>query len=152
MIIPTCHDFEDRLIKLLWRSRPPVSSPEGAGSPSNSVSGHSSHPNPFQTPTPSRYSTVFGIFPPTPNTALTDIPSTPRYPDPETGALVTEKNKRTWYGKRYTVSVDPDAPTPRPTVLYACVYNGLAAALSLCKPFSPIDRRTVSDLGCRFYL
>jgi hypothetical protein len=130
-IIPTCHDFEDRLIKLLWRSRPPVVPPEGAGSASNSISGHSSQPNnPFQTPTLSRYSSVFGVFPPTPSPGPMDTRSN----DLENGILaVKKKNKRTWYGKKYTVDVDPDAPIPRPTVLYACVYNGLGAGLSLCQ-------------------
>ena len=129
-IIPTCHDFEDRLIKLLWRSRPPVPT-EGAGSASNSVSGHSTQPNnPFQTPTLSRYSSVFGIFPPTPSPGAPDTSPAPRSSDLENGPMnVKKKTKRTWYGKRYTVDVDPDAPVPRPTVLYACVYNGLAAGL-----------------------
>lgn len=49
-IIPTCRDFEDRLIKLLWRSRPPpLSSSSTFGAPrsyptsvNGSVSGHGS--------------------------------------------------------------------------------------------------------------
>ncbi|EIW55944.1 uncharacterized protein TRAVEDRAFT_171869 [Trametes versicolor FP-101664 SS1] len=47
-IIPTCHDFEERLIKLLWRSRPgafpgshPTSTNSHPASVSGSVSGHS---------------------------------------------------------------------------------------------------------------
>lgn len=146
-IIPTCHDFEDRLIKLLWRSRPPVVSPEGAGSASNSISGHSAQPNnPFQTPTTSRYSSVFGIFPPTPSPGFTDTFLTPPPGDLENGALVVKKKtKRTWYGKKYTVDVDPEAPVPRPTVLYACVYNGLAAGLSLCEWPLLVSLRDVSD-------
>lgn len=141
-IIPTCHDFEDRLMKLLWRTRPPVPPNEGPGTASNSVSGHSAQPaNPFQTPTTSRYSSVFGFFPPTPGPGLTDAVTAPRSSDPEKGFSETRtKAKRTWYGKRYTVEVDPNAPTPRPTVLYACVYNGLAAGLSLCKRSSPTNR------------
>lgn len=135
-IIPTCHDFEDRLIKLLWRTRPPVTAAEGAGTASNSLSGHSTQPvNPFRTPSPSRYSSVFGFFPPSPGPGLTDTVTTPRLDDPEKGGFVPKtKTKRTWYGKKYTVDVDPNAPIPRPTVLYACVYNGLAAGLSLCEP------------------
>jgi hypothetical protein len=140
-IIPTCHDFEDRLIKLLWRTRPPVPPTEVLGTPSNSLSGHSAQAtNPFQTPTASRYNSVFGFFPATPGPGLTDTVTTPRSGDPEKAFLETEtKTKRTWYGKRYTVDVgvDPNAPIPRPTVLYACVYNGLAAGLSLCKYPSP---------------
>lgn len=43
-IIPTCHDFEERLIKLLWRSRPgafPGSHPTSSTSHPASVSGES---------------------------------------------------------------------------------------------------------------
>lgn len=48
-IIPTCRDFEERLIKLLWRSRPsasgfgshPTSMHSHPGSVAGSVSGHS---------------------------------------------------------------------------------------------------------------
>lgn len=134
-IIPTCHDFEDRLIKLLWRTRPPPPVVEGTGSPSNSASGHSAQPNnPFQTPVTSRHNSVFGFFPPTPGPGLTDTVTTPRFGDPEKGFLeIKTKTKTTWYGKKYTVQVDPNTPAPRPTVLYACVYNGLAAGLSLCE-------------------
>ena len=143
-IIPTCRDFEDRLIKLLWRSRPRAVSPEGAGTPSNSASGHSSQPeNPFQTPTTSHYSSIFGIPFPTPNSGLRGTLPTPLSTDSEKGVLV--KTKWTWYGRRYTVDIDPDAPIPRPTVLYACVYNGLAAGFSLCKRFLPISRRGASN-------
>lgn len=53
----------------------------------------------------------------------------------EKGAVKT-KTKRTWYGKKRTVVV-PDledgVPEPRPIMLYAPVYNGLAFALSICK-------------------
>lgn len=151
-IIPTCHDFEDRLIKLLWRTRPPIPTTEGAATASNSVSGHSAQPvNPFQTPTLSRYSSAFGFFPPTPGPGLTDSVTTPRSDDLEKGALVPKtKTKRTWYGKRYTVDVDPNAPISRPTVLYACVYNGAAAGLSLCKPSLLVGPRNPSNLNLQF--
>lgn len=151
-IIPTCHDFEDRLIKLLWRTRPPAAATEGVGTASNSISGHSAQPvNPFRTPTPSRYSSTFGFFPPTPGPGLTDTVATPCSDDPEKGApVVKTKAKRTWYGKKYTVDVDPSAPIPRPTVLYACVYNGLAAGLSLCKSSLLASARIGSDFNLQF--
>jgi len=127
-IIPTCQDFEERLFKLLWRSI----GAEGTYSASNSASGHSSQPkDPFQTPTT--------------NPGFTDVlPS--RSSDPEKGALVAEtKTKRTWYGRKYTVNINPNAPISRPAVLYACVYNGLAAGLSLCKRSLPISWRKLSN-------
>lgn len=71
--------MEDRAIKILWRFHPPVPGPEGVGSASNSISGHSTQfNNPFQTPTLSRYSSVFSIFPPTPSPGVTDTTPTPR--------------------------------------------------------------------------
>lgn len=39
-IIPTCRDFEERLIKLLWRSRPnATNAPTSASSHPGSISG-----------------------------------------------------------------------------------------------------------------
>ena len=37
-IIPTCHDIEERLIKLLWRSRPTASASHAPSSSSHPVS------------------------------------------------------------------------------------------------------------------
>ena len=42
--------------------------------------------------------------------------------------------KRTWYGRKYTVTVYPtsdDGPEERPIMLYAPIYNGLAVGLSV---------------------
>ena len=51
---------------------------------------------------------------------------------------VKTKTKRTWYGKKKTVVV-PDleegVPEPRPIMLYAPVYNGLAFGMSICGYF-----------------
>lgn len=56
--------------------------------------------------------------------------------------------RRTWYGRKITIVVDDNLegiPEPRPTMLYAPVYNGLAAGLSLCEymlfGLSPVRRR-----------
>ena len=51
---------------------------------------------------------------------------------PSTG--VRTKVKRTWYGRKTTVIIEepPDGqPSPRPIMLYAPIYNGLAFGLSL---------------------
>ncbi|KAG7092057.1 hypothetical protein E1B28_008438 [Marasmius oreades] len=114
-IIPTCQDFEERMIKFLWRSRPVDSNVSALSSSSpNSVAGHESHPDSLlarplhleQEPAPIS-SSESSIPPP-----------------------VTVK-KRTWYGKTKTVTVpSKDFVHPRPTLLYAPLYNGLAAGLS----------------------
>ncbi|KAJ7222442.1 glycosyl transferase family group 2-domain-containing protein [Mycena pura] len=117
-IIPTCQDFEDRLIKLLWRSRPTGLGPASApGSAAGSVLSHSSLP-PRSDPEKPRHS-----FSPYGNSA---------------GEKVTKTHvKRNWYGKRIgltTTTVDPDVEAGlrdrREAKLYAPVYNGLAAGLA----------------------
>ena len=62
--------------------------------------------------------------------------------DMEKGDEVSEKDAvktkttRNWFGKKKTVVV-PDLedgmPEPRPVMLYAPIYNGLAFGLSICK-------------------
>ena len=55
--------------------------------------------------------------------------------DIEEKDLPKTKTKRTWYGKKKTVVV-PDLedgmPEPRPMMLYAPIYNGLAFGMSVC--------------------
>lgn len=66
--------------------------------------------------------------------------------DLEKGAAMEEnvvrtKTIRTWYGKKKTIviegpdmsAVDSALPQKRPAMLYAPIYNGLAAGLSVCK-------------------
>jgi hypothetical protein len=128
-IIPTCHDFEERLIKLLWRSRPTVggtmSGSSHQGSTAGSLSGHShaGSPNAQQ---PSRASAMLGA------TALGSM-SQASLGDPEklTGSTKQTKTVRTWYGRKRTVEVDPDATESRPARYFAPFYNGVAAGLSL---------------------
>ncbi|SJL15580.1 uncharacterized protein ARMOST_19081 [Armillaria ostoyae] len=103
-IVPTCKDFEDRLIKLLWRSRSGAPSyTTGSIFPrigSFSVTGHGS-----VTPSLSNHSLV------------------------EPSPVLKSKVKRNWYGKKVGMSA-PKAEV-RDAKLYAPFYNGLAAALAL---------------------
>lgn len=53
------------------------------------------------------------------------------------------KMKRTWYGKKVYVRDEDDeddvergAPEKRPAMLYAPVYNGIAAAMAFCESFA----------------
>ncbi|TFK47355.1 hypothetical protein OE88DRAFT_1636588 [Heliocybe sulcata] len=129
-IIPICRDFEDRLIKLLWRSRPnghlAASSSSHPGSISGSVSGHSTtnfSPNAMPPP---RFSTIGSKL------GLGIAGSSTSLADPEKGVstaeLPTTQVKRTWYGRKRVVQVDPNQ---RPVRILAPIYNGLAAGLSL---------------------
>ncbi|KAJ6551523.1 glycosyl transferase family group 2-domain-containing protein [Mycena capillaripes] len=120
-IIPTCQDFEDRLIKLLWRSRPTGPTTSNPGSLAGSVLSHSSLP-----PRPSaggHYDSEKPI------NGVTD----------ESGEKLRTKTRirRNWYGKKVgvtTTTVGPDLEAGlrdrREAKLYAPVYNGLAAGLS----------------------
>jgi hypothetical protein len=123
-IIPTCHDFEDRLIKLLWRSRPKGGSlMSAANSVNGSVSGHSSR----NLATPSRFRGAFIDE----DLEKLDMENAPK---PALGPVY----KRTWYGKKYLVQpdnrdedIETAGPEKRPAKLYAPFYNGLAAGLSM---------------------
>lgn len=114
-IIPTCHDFEDRLIKLLWRSRPtgPSSNP---GSLAGSVLSHSSLPARPYDP---------------------EKPMIKNSSEEGSDKLTKTHVRRNWYGKKVgvtTTTVSPDVEAGlrdnRAAKLYAPVYNGLAAGVS----------------------
>lgn len=57
------------------------------------------------------------------------------------------KVKRNWWGKKRIVVVDDGldeeygngVPEKRPAMLYAPIYNGLAAGLSICEYFFGLD-------------
>ncbi|KAI0288324.1 glycosyl transferase family group 2-domain-containing protein [Russula brevipes] len=142
-IIPTCNDFEERLIKLLWRARPgfgTTPSPSHPASCADSVSAHSligvtargSAP-------PSEQRVPVGRITPAVDAiqdvekALAQAASEPR---------VVRTLKRRWYGKRVIVeekrfsSAQDEAeleygPEKRQVMLYAPLYNGIAAGLSI---------------------
>jgi hypothetical protein len=137
-IVPTCNDFEDRLIKLLWRSRP-------SAAPSSTLASHSTTTPSVRSATPS-----VEVSTSTPERPLHRAPSpiapqgnTPKEKSPS--PLHTHTTvKRNWYGKKITVVTSEKADLEamnqdqiiqdrdkRPIQLYAPVYNGLAAGLSL---------------------
>ncbi|KAI5996067.1 glycosyl transferase family group 2-domain-containing protein [Pisolithus marmoratus] len=109
-IVPIARDFEDRLIRLLWRNRAPVLSPVQTSSVPDSVSGHS-------------HAGLQLSEKPTPSSLPTAQPQEQKY-------------KRTWYGRKIPISDLDDAEkavkrTPRSTMLFAPVYNGLATGLAI---------------------
>ncbi|KAJ6466992.1 glycosyl transferase family group 2-domain-containing protein [Mycena sanguinolenta] len=125
-IIPTCHDFEDRLIKLLWRSRPTGPSSftglSAPGSMAASVTSHSSLPaRPYDPEKPLNQQ------------ALSSSAASSEKLGPRTKIKV----RRNWYGKKIgttTTTISPDVEAglrdTRAAQLYAPLYNGLAAGLS----------------------
>ncbi|THH01974.1 hypothetical protein EW026_g833 [Hermanssonia centrifuga] len=149
-IIPTCHDFEERLIKLLWRSRPnaagaATSSSSHPTSLAGSQSGHGSLTNLNARLSQSQYAGPGSRY-----SNTLQPPGTPRgvhgmsmedlHGDLEKADdMVDEKSlktktKRTWYGRKKTVVVadlEEGMPEPRPAMFYAPFYNGFAFGLSL---------------------
>ncbi|KAJ7366666.1 glycosyl transferase family group 2-domain-containing protein [Mycena albidolilacea] len=127
-IIPTCQDFEDRLIKLLWRSRPTGPASSNPGSLAGSVFSHSSLPT-----RPS------GPYDPEKPMPVNSSPNARLNPSDENDEKLRTKTKvrRNWYGRKVgvtTTSIAPDVESGlrdrREAKLYAPIYNGLAAGLS----------------------
>ncbi|KAL1694017.1 glycosyl transferase family group 2-domain-containing protein [Schizophyllum commune] len=122
-IIPTCNDFEERLIKLLWRSRPNGSS---LLSPSigGSVGGHGSLRD------SSSYSHA--------NLQANELGASGSSNEQSEKGKPTGKVKvkRNWYGKKVgvketTVADAESLASRRPAKLWAPLYNGIAAGLSM---------------------
>ncbi|RPD65196.1 hypothetical protein L226DRAFT_456355 [Lentinus tigrinus ALCF2SS1-7] len=136
-IIPTCQDFEERLIKLLWRSRPggafpgshPTSSTSHPASVAGSVSGHSLQAiNARLESTGLRRNSIAGALG-TPNVPGTpNAPGTPRgifvgsggvlgmsaeelalEKEPPAGKGPVTTTKRTWWGGKKTVTVSEES-------------------------------------------
>ena len=109
-IIPIARDFEDRLIRLLWRNRPPHTHTSSMGSTPSapaSISGHS----------------------------YVGTPPQEKHVEPASPSPTPPRLRRTWYGRKVPMSPSEcekadQEPPRRPTVLYAPVYNGLAAGLA----------------------
>ncbi|CCM00464.1 uncharacterized protein FIBRA_02497 [Fibroporia radiculosa] len=145
-IIPTSKEFEERLIKLLWRSRPSAGASHANSSSSHpnsihgSISGHS-----MMSRTSGRRLGVPGT-PGPPGTprgmgrmSMELMPSdVEKSLNPENNGVKT-KTVRTWYGRKKTIiiqdemgaALDELGPSKRPTLLYAPIYNGLAAGMAI---------------------
>ena len=159
-IIPLCQDFEERLIKLLWRARPMMHTPSNssgsaAGSYDHGVDGVKRSPggsisdsaelvqhsgsgsNVSGEAAGGEREIAFGG----------DVPTEKVGSD--SSALSRGKGRgyrRTWYGKKVLLQSDEAdekgggvlddveelGEGKRPVMLYAPLYNGLAAGIALC--------------------
>lgn len=143
-IIPTCNDFEERLIKLLWRARPGFgATPSASSHPASyadSASAHSLIPVTARgSATPSERRVPLGRNTPGADAIKEDVEKALSQASNE--PRVVRTFKRRWYGKRVVkedrFSNAEDAielefaSEKRPTMLYSPLYNGIAAALSL---------------------
>lgn len=119
-IIPTCRDFEDKLIKLVWKQRSAFTSLHSSTVASSAL------------------------------TSASDVNLTEKASEvvneKEVEAIIQRKKEssqpkksRSWCGLGYWVSGKSDVekaadgPSARPTRLLAPIYGGIAAGLSVCK-------------------
>ena len=129
-IIPTCRDFEDKLIKLVWNRR---STAVSLASPPGSVSDHS----------PSNGSSDAHLTEKANPGAHAHV-ETKEVPDAAAVAAARAQKpvKKRFWGFSYFVTDKDDVektaegPSPRPVRLFAPIYNGLGVALSFCE--SPV--------------
>jgi hypothetical protein len=117
-IIPLCRDFEDKLIKLVWRFRPTLT---GTASP-NAASSASASTTASDTDLTEHAKGGF-------QEALVSL----------TGDLPSKRKWWSWKASLNSASVErgdvekgTPGKKPRPTRLFAPIYGGLGAALSLC--------------------
>lgn len=138
-IIPTCRDFEDKLIKLVWRARPPLSSSASAltagslGSMSTALQSSASasasaqnissqeklSPGQRAGDAPAEDADVL---------AKTDAPKKRSF---LFGWRVTGSAAKTGAKKTGEKDVEAWKPEPRPLRLFAPIYGGLGAGLSV---------------------
>ncbi|KAI0764208.1 glycosyl transferase family group 2-domain-containing protein [Trametes elegans] len=115
-IIPTCRDFEEKLIKLVWNRR----------SENTSISSIA--------PASSNASSDVHLNEKRPDEAGTKEVSAPAPPAQERPKHA--KKRRTcglgyWVTDKEDVEKTADGPSPRPVRLFAPVYNGLGVAMSI---------------------
>ena len=132
-IIPTCGDFEEKLIKLLWNRL------------STNVSLVS-----FNLSSSKATSDVNLTEKDKEQADTKDVPPVPALP---AGAHNGSANKKRFWGlgsyfvtDKSDVEKTADGPSPRPVRLYAPVYNGLGVAMSICEldPVSYVDQSTLT--------
>ncbi|KAI0919925.1 hypothetical protein AcV5_001863 [Taiwanofungus camphoratus] len=112
-IIPTCRDFDEKLIQLVWKQRFGFSSLASSAAPSTTGSAVN----------------------------LAEKYKTPAVDEKEVAAIAKEKEKPKkkkrscgfgyWVSAKEDVEKTAEGPSIRPVRLFAPVYNGLGAALSI---------------------
>lgn len=148
-IIPTCKDFEDRIIKLLWRQRPPMSAGY-ASSVGGSMSGHGSvrdlavgdallGPNRLSRGSSNLHSSSNGVI------DGADLEKIAGLGSDESSMEEKVTTKRGCCGLGKKKKVIRKRTEERPVRIFAPIYNGLAFGLSACE-FSFL-LRSISLLG-----
>ena len=168
-IVPLCQDVEERLIKLLWRARPSgpsvatsqqspslahshlsAYSTSAAGSLADHGSSDAAHPLAMKRGLYGEQGR--GLEPDEKEQATTVVVEKAK------GGATRRRWRRTWYGRKIPVREavstrdeddDPEkegdmelaaADERRPVLLYAPLYNGLAAGIALGMFFGHYDR------------
>lgn len=139
-IIPTCRDFEDKLIKLVWRARPPLSSSASAltagslGSMSTalqssaSASASAQNISSQEKLSPGQRAGDAAPAEDADAPAKTDAPKKRSF---LFGWRVTGSAAKAGAKKTGEKDVEAWKPEPRPLRLFAPIYGGLGAGLSV---------------------
>ena len=124
-IIPTCRDFEDKLIKLVWNRRAAFSSSlASSAAPSTFGSDVNLTEKPRGTGAEKEKDSAAA--------AVVPAPKDPRAPPTKSRACGFLGY---WKADASDLEKTAEGPSARPTRLFAPVYCGLGAALSLCACF-----------------
>ena len=125
-IIPTCREFEDKLIKLVWKSRPTNVSIASMSDLLASNGNSNAHLN----EEPKEKETT--------KEAVAN-------PAEVAAKRATKPAKKRFWGLAYFVTDKDDVektaegPSPRPIRLFAPVYNGLGVAMSICASYTSLS-------------
>ena len=128
-IIPTCRDFEDKLIHLVWKHRSAFGSLPSSNAPSTNVSDS--------------------------NVNLTEkAKQVPVVSEKEVAEIAQKKERRKkrscaifsyWVSAKSDVDAEKTASN-RPIRLFGPVYGGLAAALSICECIATVNFQVLIPL------
>lgn len=139
-IIPTCRDFEDKLIKLVWRARPPLSSSASAltagslGSMSTALQSSASASASAQNISSQEKLSPGQRAGDAAPAEHADAPAKTDAPKKRSflfGWRVTGSAAKTGAKKTGEKDVEAWKPEPRPLRLFAPIYGGLGAGLSV---------------------
>lgn len=128
-IIPTCRDFEDKLIKLVWKRRSAFASLASSIAPSTAPSDVN-----LNEKSDTALVTEKAAVIPTPKV----LPTPPKKRSCGLGY---------WKADASDLEKTAEGPSSRPMRMFAPVYCGLGAALSLCKSSLHVNTEGLSLIG-----
>ncbi|CAG7848461.1 SubName: Full=Uncharacterized protein {ECO:0000313/EMBL:CCA73139.1} [Serendipita indica DSM 11827] len=129
-IIPTCKEFEDKLISLVWKIRTAQLQGGDAMSSATSITGYNNYADSHHTLEPiiiNNQGTIEKVDP----RKLRNEPTSEFADGMDEKRAKTRSSFFGWRTEKDGGEVEADRPAKRPTRLLAPIYNGLGAALAL---------------------